>query len=575
MQGWYATGTAFQYQPTFGDNSKFRSVYEGHGPPKSNTTGEPQSSRLVGRYYIATFDKRSGGDGNYQTPNEEFIVGSIQGDEPTGTLTSDPFIIRGKTMSFLIGGGCDHKTTYVELLVDGHPSLRATGRLPCEERMERVHWDVQLFINRAAQIRIVDNSQMKWGHINVDDFQFSWDMNMGGTCLVNNFGACTEGGGALPKMSTSGETEKQHYTGREESAFAGAAYMFFNECDILAMDDLSPSNTNCAWIEQERLVASDKRADNLFGVSVDVDNNQGIALVGSSNAPAYGFYQEPISVHPYSENSTVIDLPLPEDLEDMMRSSTFSATGGNVRVIDFLIHKGQIDAKEASKFTEHAGSVYVFAREPAKIGPSGEIVQKPFWKTTEDSKLNGVSARDHFGASLAIDGATAVVGVPGRDGHAENGGGTFVHDMEWTRVKFQHIEFVAVEGQGMVKIFIERDLSWSQGRYSIAYSLSDLSAVGVDKNRYDECMGTPSVDRYGCGDYEQTSGVVTFNPGEQSAYFTVRIIDDFCIENHMEYVQINLHQIGGPPLRGENYRAQLRIDDQDFPEHYLSMNCKY
>jgi hypothetical protein len=47
--GWSVTGDAFRYQPTYGDNSKHRSVYEsldGH------STGKPQSSQLVGRYCI-------------------------------------------------------------------------------------------------------------------------------------------------------------------------------------------------------------------------------------------------------------------------------------------------------------------------------------------------------------------------------------------------------------------------------------------------------------------------------------------------------------------------------------------
>jgi len=571
LQGWSATGTAFRYQPTYGDNSNFRAVYDGYGIAASHTSGESQSSRLVGRYYIASYDKRPGiQDDNYQVPNQSNSLGSTQGDGPTGTLTSDPFIIRGKTISFLIGGGCNHLTTFVELLVDGYPSLRATGK--CSERMDRVYWDVEMFTNRAGQIRIVDNGSNKWDHINVDDINFSWDM--GGTCLVNNFGQCSEGGGTLPK--TSGSTsEKQHYSGREESPMSGAAYMFLYECDNMNLHDLSPSNSNCAWVEQERLVASDKRGGNLFGISVDVDHEQGVAIIGSSDAPAYGFYQEPISVHPHS-NSTVT-LPIPEDLEDMMKSgTTYSATGGNVRLIDYLAYKGRIDAGEANKFTEQAGTAYVFRREPTKYGPRGEISQKPFWRTTEHSKIAppDVAARDNFGYSIAIDGITSVMGAIGRDGHARNQGGAFVYDMEWVRVKFSNVEYVVLEGQHTIKIFVERDLAWSDSRFSIAYSTSDLTAIGVDTIKYDDCMKNyPSPGRDGCGDYEQSSGEVTFNPKEQHAYFTIRIIDDRCIERHMEYVQLNLHQIGGSPLRGENYRSQLRIDDDDWPHDQLSMNC--
>ena len=60
----------------------------------------------------------------------------------------------------------------------------------------------------------------------------------------------------------------------------------------------------------------------------------------------------------------------------------------------------------------------------------------------------------------------------------------FAYDMEWIRVKFQQVEFVATEGQGSIKIFVERDQLWSNGRYSLAYSTSDLTAVGVDTAKF-------------------------------------------------------------------------------------------
>lgn len=570
LQGWKASGTAFEHQPTYGDNSYFRNVYEGYGPAASNSSGEPQSSVLEGRYYIGTFEKRSKDSSNYQLPNPIFSVGSTQGDGPTGTLTSDPFIIRGRSISFLISGGCNHKTLFVELLVDGYPSLRATGK--CHEELERVTWDVEIFIGRAAQVRIVDNDSRKWGHINVDDINFSWDV--GGACQMHNFGQCAEGGGALPSMSGSG-LEKQHYTGREESPMSGAAYMFFNECSkSLNIDDSLPTNSNCIWVEQDRLVPSDKRARNLFGVSLDVNHELGIAIVGSSNSPAYGFYQEPIPVHPYTNSS--VKLPISESLEDLMKSGrTFSSIGGNIRLIDHLIHKGNIDTQEASKFTAQAGSVYVFIRDEPANG--GDINQTPpSWGSNEIAKFAppDIAARDHFGESVALGGTYAIIGATGRDSHAKDGGAAYVYDMEWVWVKFSSIQYVVVEGQRSVKIYLERDLSHSSSIYYIAYSLSDLSAVGVDTNKFDQCMNMPANRRIiGCGDYEQTSGIITFNPNQEHAYFEVRINDDHCIENHMEYIQINLHQIGGSPLRGEGYRSQLRIDDDDFPDDELSINC--
>lgn len=52
-----------------------------------------------------------------------------------GTLTSQPFMIVGDRISFMIGGGCDPLTEYVELLVDGYSVARATGK--CVEAMRR------------------------------------------------------------------------------------------------------------------------------------------------------------------------------------------------------------------------------------------------------------------------------------------------------------------------------------------------------------------------------------------------------------------------------------------------------
>jgi hypothetical protein len=90
--------------------------------------------------------------------------------------------------SFLIGGGCNERQEYVELLVDGDPTLRATGA--CSETMFRVHWDVTLHTGRSGQIRVVDEGTGQWGHINVDDFRFDWAMQV--RC-VGSEGA--EGGG--------------------------------------------------------------------------------------------------------------------------------------------------------------------------------------------------------------------------------------------------------------------------------------------------------------------------------------------------------------------------------------------
>ena len=55
--GWSAKGSAFRFQPTYGDNSRHRTVYEGYGAASGHSGGDPQSSRLIGRYYIGAYGR--------------------------------------------------------------------------------------------------------------------------------------------------------------------------------------------------------------------------------------------------------------------------------------------------------------------------------------------------------------------------------------------------------------------------------------------------------------------------------------------------------------------------------------
>ncbi len=164
LRGWTKTGDAFDFQPTLGDN------------PTARKRGQPSGHQ--GRYWIGTYEKYQGRRG--QTP------GDIQGDGPTGTLTSAPFTIPKGTLSFLIGGGSSAETR-VELIIAGGPAglrrsrlspagpgksvLSASGRN--SETMRRETWNLDPFAGKTGMIRIVDESSAAWGHINVDDFRFS------------------------------------------------------------------------------------------------------------------------------------------------------------------------------------------------------------------------------------------------------------------------------------------------------------------------------------------------------------------------------------------------------------------
>ena len=83
LHGWKRTGTAFNNQPTFGDNPTARG--KAYQPAKQQ-----------GDWWIGGHENR---------PSKAATPGAVQGDGPQGTLASPFFKIVGKGISFLIGGG--------------------------------------------------------------------------------------------------------------------------------------------------------------------------------------------------------------------------------------------------------------------------------------------------------------------------------------------------------------------------------------------------------------------------------------------------------------------------------------
>ena len=93
--GWDKTGTAFNNQPTYGDNPTAR--------------GFSSPANQQGDWWIGGYEDR---------PSKETRPGLSQGDGPQGTLTSPPFTIIGKNISFLIGGACNESFSRAELIVN-------------------------------------------------------------------------------------------------------------------------------------------------------------------------------------------------------------------------------------------------------------------------------------------------------------------------------------------------------------------------------------------------------------------------------------------------------------------------
>lgn len=103
--GWIKTGTAFDNQPTFGDN------------PTARNRGQPSNHQ--GDWWIG---------GSEDRPTIATPAGQVQGDGPQGTLVTPSFIIIGHLISFLIGGGCDINVVRAELIVDNQVSIGVLDR---------------------------------------------------------------------------------------------------------------------------------------------------------------------------------------------------------------------------------------------------------------------------------------------------------------------------------------------------------------------------------------------------------------------------------------------------------------
>jgi sucrose-6-phosphate hydrolase SacC (GH32 family) len=94
------------------------------------------------------------------------ITSEIHGDEAQGRLISPGFRIQRKFIAFRIAGGDHERKTCLDLLINGKVVRSATGRNAHE--LEPQSWDVRRFMDKVAQIQVVDEASGGWGHINID-----------------------------------------------------------------------------------------------------------------------------------------------------------------------------------------------------------------------------------------------------------------------------------------------------------------------------------------------------------------------------------------------------------------------
>ena len=86
-----------------------------------------------------------------------------------------------------------------------------------------------------------------------------------------------------------------------------------------------------------------------------------------------------------------------------------------------------------------------------------------------------------------------------------------------------------------------RDLNVFDGPVTLEYATSDLTARGIDSALYQVCMVLPVKVRAanGCGDYEQTRGLMHIAAGDDRGTFTVNIVNDLCQEHFMKYIEVS------------------------------------
>jgi fructan beta-fructosidase len=122
-------------------------------------TGTAFNSGPAGSNLFAKLDMENAAD-------NAVISSGMEGDGPTGTLTSPIFKIARKYISFRIGGGDFEHDTCLNLLIGGRVVKSATGWR--SNRLVPASWDVSRFLGQNAQIQVMDAASGDWGHIHVD-----------------------------------------------------------------------------------------------------------------------------------------------------------------------------------------------------------------------------------------------------------------------------------------------------------------------------------------------------------------------------------------------------------------------
>ena len=109
---------------------------------------------------------------SYLEKNNETTIDKNGGDHATGKLTSLPFIVDHRYLSFLIAGGNQNGLTSFNLVVEGKIIRSETGTRRSRTLMP-YRWDLKEIEGKKAQLEIVDADTSLGGKIMVDQIIFT------------------------------------------------------------------------------------------------------------------------------------------------------------------------------------------------------------------------------------------------------------------------------------------------------------------------------------------------------------------------------------------------------------------
>jgi hypothetical protein len=103
-------------------------------------------------------------------------------------------------------------------------------------------------------------------------------------------------------------------------------------------------------------------------------------------------------------------------------------------------------------------------------------------------------------------------------------------------------------------------------RRAVITVIRESSSSGEIRVDYETVNGSGSAG----GDYESTSGTLTFHNGEVSKAFSVSILDDSVAEG-VKTLRVNLHDPTGGAVLGDPSTAILTIEDDDRPDYFTEI----